>query len=493
MTLHRILLSLSFIVIALSGHSQESAPTTPTSLPEVSVTSSVTGEDARETVPAPLVPWIDWALKEDTSIGSPPAYDSFETRLSLWPSRLQFDANASSAKFSLEVATYAPIWMTLPGDGKVWPVSVTLDGKAIPVVEREGRPAVRLMPGVGVVSCSFNWNELPQQIKLPPQVGLLALTVNGENRTAPTWDGDGTLWLQRQASSEPVDEDFLSLTAHSLLEDGSPLWFETRIELIVAGKSREESLGTALPVGWQLSAIESALPVAIDEAGLVKTQVRAGRWNITLRAFRHDPPDEIAFAAGANPVVPDAALAFQARPSFRQAEIVGMPQIDVTQTQVPDEWRSLPVYRWDTGTSFQLVERVRGPGERGAAAITVQRSLWLDDDGKALTYQDSLSGSIREIRRLDAAEGHQLGSVVSGGEPQLITHNPEGGAPGFEVRSPQLDATATGRLERSQTLNATGLQTNVDRLSATLHLPPGYRLFALLGADYSRGDWLTNW
>jgi hypothetical protein len=371
-------------------------------------------------------------------------------------------------------------------------------GQAVPVLARGGLPAVSLKPGSHEITGRFTWNELPQQMKIPPGIGMLSLTVNGATQPTPSWDEDGTLWLQRQASSEPVDEDFLSLEVHSLIEDGNPIWFETSLELIVAGKSREEMIGSVIPEGWLLTQIDAALPVAIDERGLLKAQVRAGRWQIRLRSFRTDPPSEIRFAEGVTPAVADQSLAYRGSPAFRQAEITGLPQIDVAQTQVPDEWRSLPIYRWDTSTPFQLVERVRGPGERGAAPLAIQRTLWLDDDGQGLTYQDTLSGPVREIRRLDAAAGHALGSVTVNGEPQLITHNPAGetpdsGPPGFEVRSPTLAAVATGRLAVTPSLPATGWQADADNLSATLHLPPGYRLFALFGADFSEGDWLSTW
>ncbi len=444
-------------------------------------------------IPVSLMPWIDWVLQGIPDREAPPAHDDAATRIPLWPSRLKLEATATGATFTLEVEAFTETWLGLPGSAGRWPTTVTLNGKPAPVVEREGRPSVRIEAGKHSLAGSFVWTELPQQIELPPQIGLLALTVNGQAQTAPSWDEDGTLWLQRQASTEPVDEDFLSIKVHSLLEDGIPLWFETRVELIVAGKSREETLGSVLPAGWQLAAVESPLPVAVDEAGLLKSQLRAGRWSITLRAFRTDAPTEFAFAEGATPAVADQALAFRGQPEFRQAEITGLPQIDVAQTQVPEEWRSLPVYRWETNAPFQLAERVRGPGQRGVSPITIQRSLWLDDDGRALTFQDRLSGPLREIRRLDAAPGHLLGSVTAGGQPQLITHNPDGGAPGFEVRSPQLDAVATGRIELGQTLPATGWQADAERLNATLHLPPGYRLFALPGADFSNGDWLTSW
>ncbi|MCB1090297.1 MAG: hypothetical protein KDL87_02120, partial [Verrucomicrobiae bacterium] len=264
--------------------------------------------------------------------------------------------------------------MNLPGGLSYWPSEVTRDGQPVPVLERDGHPAIRLEPGPATISGRFGWSELPQQIKLPPEIGLLELTVNGAVQSAPSWERDGTLWLQRKASSEPVDEDFLSLKVHSLLEDGIPLWFETRLDLIVAGKSREETIGSVLPEGWQLAAIDSALPVAIDDSGLLKAQIRAGRWTISLRAFHYGEAARIAFAEGASPPTSDQVLAFRTNPGFRQAEIVGLPQIDVAQTQAPEEWRSLSVYRWETVGGFELTERVRGPGERGTSPLAIQRT-----------------------------------------------------------------------------------------------------------------------
>ncbi|HRQ87392.1 MAG TPA: hypothetical protein PLA50_01250 [Bacteroidia bacterium] len=456
---------------------------------------SVQAPSSRNAVATPedLDAWKNWVLHGIPDRDAPSAFNDAAAKLPLWPSRLKLAATATGARFSLEVDAFSKTWLALPGGNGRWPAVATLDGQPVPVVEREGRPAIRIEPGRHTVAGEFVWLELPQQIQLPPQIGLLDLSVNGEPKTAPSWDADGTLWLQRQSSAEQVDEDFLSIKVYSLLEDGIPLWFDTQVELIVAGKSREETLGTVLPAGWQLAAVESPLPVAVDENGLLKSQLRAGRWKVGLRAFRTDPPGEIAFAKGATPAVEDQSLAFRARPDFRQAEIAGLPQIDATQTQVPDAWRNLPIYRWETGGSFRIVEHVRGPGERGAAPIAIQRSLWLDDDGKALTFQDRISGPIREIRRFDAANGHLLGSVTANGEPQLITHNPEDGAPGFEVRSPQIDASATGRVVLGKTLPATGWRADADRLGATLHLPPGFRILALAGADHSRGDWLTAW
>ena len=40
---------------------------------------------------------------------------------------------------------------------------------------------------------------------------------------------------------------------------------------------------------------------------------------------------------------------------------------------------------------------------------------------------------------------------------------------------------------------ATGWQKDAESLDAVMNLPPGWRLLAVFGADWSDGDWLTSW
>ena len=95
--------------------------------------------------------------------------------------------------------------------------------------------------------------------------------------------------------------------------------------------------------------------------------------------------------------------------------------------------------------------------------------------------------------RLDVAEGHSLGAVRVDGEGQLITANPQNGSHGVELRSRNLNVEALGRVSQLASMPATGWQSDVDSLDATLILPPGWRAFAVLGADHVDGDWLTAW
>jgi len=328
---------------------------------------------------------------------------------------------------------------------------------------------------------------------MPVEIGILALTLDGQPVESPVWDAQGFLWLKRDASTEETDKDFLELKMNSLIEDGIPLWLRTDVELIVAGKSREEALGAILPMGWKLASVESPIPVALDDAGHLKAQVRAGKWTVQIAAFRLDHPAEIIYPPGEKPAAAEQLVAFRAQPDFRLVEISGLPSIDVSQTPFPEKWREYPVYRWDTATPFRMDERMRGMGLQKPAGLGIDRDLWLDQDGGGLTFRDNLTGTMQQVWRLDAAAGQSLGSVRAAGQGQLITRNPQNQALGVEIRDRELNLEATGRMTRGNVWSATGWQTNAESLNVTLNLPPGWRLFALFGADTVAGDWLTAW
>jgi hypothetical protein len=457
--------------------------------------TAATAPDAKtKAIPEPLKAWENWATWKDDHRNCPQPFNDPKKHFCFWPSRLLLNVEKAGATFNLGVAVFEETWIPLPGGPDAWPLEVKLDeGTAVPVIEHEGAPSVRAPAGAHRLEGMYRWSDFPQKIAVPREIGILALTLEGKSVETPAWDAQGQLWLKRDGSSEETDKDFLEVKAYASLEDGIPLWLRTEIELTVSGKSREEVIGTVLPEGWKAATIESQIPVAVDESGRMKSQVRAGKWTIKIDAFRFDNPKEFRYAANAKPAVAEQLVAFRSRPDFRMVEIVGTPSIDVSQTTFPDKWRELPVYRWDTATSFRLEERMRGMGEQKPAGLVIARELWLDEGGDGLTFRDSITGEMQQIWRLDAAAGQDLGSVRSAGQGQLITLNPQSGASGVEIRTRGINLEATGRMSRGKEISASGWRSDADSLQVTLNLPPGWRLFALFGADWVRGDWLTAW
>jgi hypothetical protein len=448
----------------------------------------------RAQFPKLLDDWQSWVLWDETKHGGKPtAFDDKSKLMPQWYSTVEIKADAGGGSFRFAVDSRSHEWLPLPGDAQGWPQEVKIDGEAVPVLNREGVPCVELNTGFkGVIEGSLRWSTMPQSVRIPPQIGVLSLQLNGQPVELPVWDAEGRLWLQR-TGTEPADKDFLAVKVYRLISDGSPQWLHTEVELSVAGKSREEALGHLLPEGWRLSSVETPVPCAVDDAGKLKAQVRAGKWTLKFAAYRTSPATTIAYAKDAKPLAEEELVGLQHNPGFRLVEISGIPAVDVAQTTYPEAWRQHPVHQWNPAQAFQLDEKMRGMGARKPQGVTIRRSFWLDEDGKNMTYQDELSGSGQQTWRLDAAEGHKLGAVKIGGAGQLITKNPANGAEGVEVRDRSLSLQAVGRLERSARLAATGWQHDAESLESRMNLPPGWRLLAVFGADWSRGDWLTSW
>ena len=491
--------SLLFTVLLLSGMAFTSLVAVPVSgaaargsESESQPTNSV-GRPALE-VPPLLKPWESWALWGSQDRNSPTPYCNGNNHLNFWPSRLGVSVARESGNFEISVTVFSPAWVALPGGAEAWPLSVSLDGRPVPVVEHEKRPSLYLQTGTHRITGQFLWESMPQRLPVPREIGLLDLMIEGKPVAMPLWDANGDLWLKRDGTARQGEKDFLSTNLYTLLEDGVPLILRTRVELVVSGKNREEEIGVVLPEGWKVFSISgNGIPVAVDENGRLKAQVRPGKWTVEIGAFRLQDTPVIAYANGVKPAAAQELFSFRAKPDFRLIDISGVTPVDASQTTIPVDWKKYPVYRWETGSPIRLEERLRGMGTQKPEGLGISRQLWLDMDGKGCTFRDFISGKSQQIWRLDATEGADLGSVSIGGEGQLITRNPANGAPGVEIRTRNLSLEAAGRMKLASELSASGWKTDAGNVSVTLNLPPGWRLFALFGADWVSGDWLTAW
>lgn len=443
-------------------------------------------------IPGPLRPWQEWVTWDEEQRQCPTVYYRADERICFWPAKLSLVATDEGASWNVSVTVFSKAWVPLPGSDQAWPLDVMDNDAAISVVQRDDGPAVQLGPGKHALSGKFQWDQMPQRIAVPPQVGILALSVQGEAVAIPTWDADGHVWLKRDRITQ-TEQDQLTVQLYRVVEDDIPTWLETEIQLTVTGKSREEELGWSLPAGFQLATVDSPLPVAVDDLGRMKAQVRAGKWAIRTRAFRLANSSQIRFSETAEPITNSELIGFRAQPEFRLAEIEGLATVDVSQTTFPQPWRDLPVYQWETSTGFQLIEKVRGMGLQAPRGLQISRQFWLDEDGRSLTFQDQIAGRMQQTWRLDVADRQHLGTVRVDGEPQLITANPATGSHGVEIRTRDLRLDAIGRIDGTDQLPATGWQTDAEQLGVTMILPPGWRAFALFGADHVEGDWLTAW
>jgi hypothetical protein len=448
-------------------------------------------------VPEPLRPWVAWALDGNDEAACPPLVDHGDATHCGWPSDLELTLDARGGKFTQKWHVDANRAVPLPGDAKRWPGDVKVDGKPAIVEARAGTPSVALKAGNRVVTGSFAWDSLPESLHVPPETGLLALTLRGALVPWPNRDAQGTLWLQKSATDGDGkgEGNALEVVVHRKVSDGVPVVLTTRVELHVAGKNREELLGRALPPGFVPMALESPLPARLEADGHVRVQVRPGIYTLQLQARSEGPVRTLARPTPEGPWREgEEVWVFEAKNDFRVVTLAGVPSIDPQQTTLPEAWKTLPAYPMKVGDTLTLDETRRGDADPPPNQLSLVRTLWLDFEGTGYSVSDELSGTLNRDSRLTMAPPTVLGRVAVAGRDQFITHLDDASQTGVEVRQGELSVTADSRIPGDPSdIPAVGWAHDFHQVTGSLHLPPGWRLLHAAGVDEVPGTWIKQW
>jgi hypothetical protein len=437
-------------------------------------------------VPEDLRPWMNWVLIGQENRQCPFLYYNVDTRHCTWPTSLQLNLNDTGGDFAITWKVYDEGWVTLPGDSTVWPQEVTDSGQPLAVTEQAGRPAAWLKAGEHPLHGKFTWTQSPEALSIPADTGLVQLIIKGTPITTPDISADGRVWLRAQDTGGKVrgETDHIEIQVYRRIIDEIPLQVRTQIELNVTGQPREMTLTGALLEGFIPLALNSPLPARLEQDGTLRLQVRPGHWNLQVTARHTQPLIDIALPASVEPWPAVELWVFDARNALRLVEVRAGTPVDPRQTTLPADWQSLPAYRMQAGEHMVFKVTRRGDPEPEPNKLALQRNLWLDYDGGGYTFNDQLSGTMTSGWRLEVNPALALGRVAVDGQPQLITRSPQSGRSGVEVRHGALNINADGREARMHTLPAIGWAHDFQHAGATLHLPPGWRLLAVMqGAD----------
>ncbi len=469
------------LVLVLAGASFAASPAAAEPAPEPPA------------VPAPLLPWVPWVMHDHkteicTASGS--------ERLCTWPGRLAVRIDPHGGAFKLDVWLDRPGRVRLPGDARLWPQNV-VDGRELPTLrqDEDGKPWVRLASGLHVVTGRFDWKRPPEVLTVPPEVGMVTLIVSGEAVTRLRRQED-RLWLQQGTGDGAEETDSLRVSVHRRLQDGVPLRVTTRLELKVAGRTRDAHLGKVLLAGGRPVAVRSELPVQVAPDGNVRAHVRPGSHRIEIDALHADDPKELAPPKPGPSFDPHEVWLWLPDETLRSVELSGLTAVDPERTSLASDWRGGPTWMARHGDQLKLQVARRGLEEPPPNRLELQRAIWLDLDGKGLSVRDHLTGEMHRDWRLDWGGAGELGRVSDQGEHRdlLITANAKTSRPGVELRKGKLDLQAELRLqEAGEGLQAVGWDFDAQRLRATLYLPPGWRLLGASGVDRMPGTWLASW
>lgn len=449
----------------------------------------------RDEVPEPLRPWVGWVLHGAQRSLCPVLLGQDGESRCAWPGKLDLALDDHGGRFTQSWTVDVETAVALPGGPGRWPEDVKVDGAAVVPLADGNQPQLRLGAGAHTITGSFRWDTLPEALEVAPEVALVGLTLRGAAVAFPNRDAAGRLWLGRAAEA-PAEEERVTVRVSRRVTDEVPLQVWTRIELAVSGKAREVHLGPALLPDLTPLSLTSPLATRLESDSRLRVQVRPGEWRIDLVARHVGPVASLAlptptelWSEGAEEV-----WVWDARPALRVVEIEGVTAVDPQQTTLGDEWKSLPAYRMAPGETMTLTERRRGNDPPEPDRLALERELWLDFDGRGYTVRDHMTGSLDTSFRLEMPAPTVLGRVTLGGRDQVVTRRPGADRDGLEVRHGALDLGAESRIEgAARTLPAVSWDADVESLSSTLHLPPGWRVLAARGADQVPGTWVENW
>lgn len=445
---------------------------------------------ASPAVPDPLKGWEAWVLHGEEWRQCPFFASAGggveEEHACALPGPAEIRIADGRASIAVDVRVYAAGHWPLVHAEDSAPEDLQVDARAA-VIEGEP-PQVWLEPGQHQLRYALDLSAQPESLAVPETLRLVRLTVDGKAVFPLNREG-GQLWLQRAETT--TEADALELTVHRIWRDGIPQELQTEIRLHVAGKAREIRLGPAWPPEYELTRVVGDLPAIVEPGRVLRVQATAGSFQLTVVARALAPGDRLSFEFPAGDWPSQEIWSFAADHALRVVDVTGDAPIDPAQADVPSGWREYPAFAIASGEALTLSERSRGLGD-DANRVSLQRELWLDFDGGGYTIQDRLLGRMRQGFRLDLAAPYELKSASEGGEPLLVTAG-SAGVRGVEVRVPALNVEATARLAWTSTLPAHGWSERLDGLSASLHLPPGWRLLHADGADRAPQAWTLRW
>lgn len=435
--------------------------------------------------------WESWILESHPQQNCPWLMGKDRAKSCIWPGKLSISANDKGGSFSQSLDIYEKnALVVLPGSADHWPTSVAVDGKPAAIVERNKRPHVALTSGSHKVTGSFSWRKRPRQLAVPGAVAIIALKVDGKDRVVDRRNGQ-LIFSRKSEVAQVKSNESLSIEVFRLLSDGVPVTMVTHLALSVSGKPREVTFGSVMLDGTALTHLQSAIPARIEADGSMRAQVTPGEYSIRVFSRFTESPAAITTKKLTKEWPESEYISFQSATAIRQAKLSGPVSIDTTQISIPEEWAEYPTYRMVDGEPLNIETEFRGDHAPAANQMNLKRDLWLDFSGDGITSLDRISGEMNKGWRINAATGTNIGRATVDQEPVLITLDE--GMEGIEVRSPAIQLEAVTRTESTSGFSASGWDTRADQYSATLHLPPGWRVLHASGIDRVWGTWLSKW
>ena len=444
-------------------------------------------------LPSALKEWEAWVLDDAKEHNCPVNFQN-NTPICTYPTRIDVTMHESYLTFKMKVTLFKNHEkIILPKLYQNWISTLTVDGERKALLgEREAM--VFLDEGEHTIEGTIEWREEPKYLQLPNNIALVTLTVNNHKITTPKVDKESRLWLMQKEKSGQT-KGTLSVSIYRKLMDGHPMKMKSILNFRVSGKMRSVTLDGIVLDGFYPSALQGDLDAKITKDKKLKVEVKAGEWQLTVDSFSPNNIKTLPLPTHSFNYANQETLSLQHNADYRTIEIENAVAIDPTQSNIPSQWRSLPLYLLERDKPITIKELYKSAKQEQLKHFALQREVWLDFNGKGYSLKDTIHANISKVQRLESGDNLILGSVTINGKPMLINTLQATPNKGVELREKELTIEASSRYEGAiSKLPANGWREELDTVTTTLHLPAGWRLFASFGSDSQESKaWIEKW
>ncbi|WP_019615665.1 hypothetical protein [Psychromonas ossibalaenae] len=435
--------------------------------------------------------WEQWVAERHPDLDCPWLISAKNKKICNWPGEFVGRIVDDGMLFEMTVQVFSKdALVNLPGSKRNWPGALTVNKQPAASVDHNGTPRLHLQNGSNIIRGKFLWQEIPPAIALPDNIGLVKVLRGGKD--LPISINNGRLILSaHQKEARLNDKNTLKIQVYRAVKDAVPISLTTIIKLFVSGKPREITIGQVSIADSRTISLHSPLPARLEEDGMLRVQVKPGIHTITVTGRFTDNRTAVSTRKVSAQWPQYEYFSFIADPRIREVKINAVKSIDTSLVDVPAQWKSYPTYRLEEGDTLLLETITRGDSASHHNSINIDRQIWLSFDGNDATVKDNISGKMHQGWRLDAADSIRLGRASVNHTPVLITRF--AGSQGVEIRSPQINLQAVSSIASVKNINAVGWQTDVEQLTAVIHLPPGWRAVHAGGVDGISGTWIQKW
>ena len=453
-------------------------------------------------VPEPLQEWVDWALhthKQATCA----MVDVSNAKQCVTYADTKIDiVTTKGAGFQMSVKVMADnTEVILPGQTWAWPSSVLVNNQARGASAFRNLPAVRLNKGTYTISGQITWDNTPAYLQLPADLAQAQFTLNGKTLDMPQLRGNRLVLQQSrieplQQRDIPAAQNTSKIQVFRLVTDSIPAQITTQMRLTVTGVEREISIPNFHLPSTTPAHYSGQVPVKRQNDGSYKVQAGAGIHNLTFT----DRFTGGRLEALTMPDLPwgEEVWAFNPMPELRLVDTKGETPLNPDQTDIPNHWRNFAAYLMHPNESLNFDIVREGAPTAPDNTLSLNRTMWLAQNGHQFTLRDNINGTMNTDWRLDQAPQVDLGRVNIQGRPQPLTQGADA-REGVEVRQQYMNMEAISILPvnllpiSAVKLPIGSWNTDFQTADATIIMPNAWRPIATTGADKTQGTWLSQW